>query len=223
MAEPQDDESRASRAYRGLPREEPPAGLDDAIRAAARREAQSHPAPLVAPTGRRKWYFPLAAAAVIVLAVAVTSQVEREQPDPMQGAAPLAKEEQASEPRPEPKVQEALKPEARLRSQVEKRPSREDFSRDRPARSEAPAAQAAAAPPAVAPSAPAKRQQAAGALAERSLMKQAATPEGELERIAALRRDGKDEEADRALAEFRKRYPDYRIEPAMLEKVEPKK
>jgi len=48
----------------------------------------------------------------------------------------------------------------------------------------------------------------------------AVTPERELERIADLRRQGRDEEADKALAEFRKRYPDYQIPQAMLEKVE---
>jgi hypothetical protein len=46
------------------------------------------------------------------------------------------------------------------------------------------------------------------------------TPEQELERIAALRRDGKHEEADKALAEFRKRYPDYKLSDALRERVE---
>jgi TolA-binding protein len=41
-----------------------------------------------------------------------------------------------------------------------------------------------------------------------------------LQRIAELRRQGKHEEADRELAEFRKRYPDYKIPEAVLEKVE---
>jgi hypothetical protein len=40
------------------------------------------------------------------------------------------------------------------------------------------------------------------------------SPEVELERIARLRAAGRHEEADKALAEFRKRYPDYRIAPA---------
>jgi hypothetical protein len=48
----------------------------------------------------------------------------------------------------------------------------------------------------------------------------AQTPERELERIAQLRRDGKHDEADKALAEFRKRHPDYTIPEAMLERVE---
>ncbi len=47
------------------------------------------------------------------------------------------------------------------------------------------------------------------------------TPERELERIAALRREGRHAEADRLLAEFRVRHPDYRIPEATLEKVQP--
>ena len=46
------------------------------------------------------------------------------------------------------------------------------------------------------------------------------TPEKELERIAELRKQGKHDEADKALAEFRKRYPDFKIPAAMLERVE---
>ena len=46
------------------------------------------------------------------------------------------------------------------------------------------------------------------------------TPERELERIAELRKAGKHDEADKALVEFRKRYPDYKIPEAMRERVE---
>ena len=48
----------------------------------------------------------------------------------------------------------------------------------------------------------------------------AQAPEQELERIAQFRRDGRHEEADKALAEFRKRHPDYRIPGETLERVE---
>lgn len=62
------------------------------------------------------------------------------------------------------------------------------------------------------------------ALGKRSELAAAKTaldaPERELERIAQLRREARHEEADKALAEFRKRHPDYRIPEAMLERVE---
>ena len=57
------DDDDISRRYRELPREEPPRHLDDAILAAARRAVHTRPAPLVVPSGRQRWYFPLAAAA----------------------------------------------------------------------------------------------------------------------------------------------------------------
>jgi len=47
-------------------------------------------------------------------------------------------------------------------------------------------------------------------------------PERELERIAKLREDHRDEEADRAFAEFKRRYPEYRIADAMLARVRPR-
>ena len=42
-----------------------------------------------------------------------------------------------------------------------------------------------------------------------------ASPEQWLQGIADLRRQGRHEEAERQLAEFRKRYPDYRIPDAI--------
>jgi hypothetical protein len=49
------------------------------------------------------------------------------------------------------------------------------------------------------------------------------SPERFLDRIAELRKEGRHNEADQALAEFRQRYPDYRIPEEMLKKVERKK
>src|SRR5207247_8690912 len=72
---------KVSRRYRELGAAAPPAGLDAGSLAASRRAVETRLAPLVAPTGRRRWYFPVAAAAIITLAVAVTVHVERQQPD----------------------------------------------------------------------------------------------------------------------------------------------
>jgi len=57
--------------------------------------------------------------------------------------------------------------------------------------------------------------------AERAVPEQRApTPEKELERIAGLRKQGRHDEADKALAEFHKRYPDFKLTEAMRERVE---
>lgn len=47
-------------------------------------------------------------------------------------------------------------------------------------------------------------------------------PTRELEAIAKLRAEGRHEEADKALAEFRRKRPDYRIPDAMWERVKPR-
>jgi hypothetical protein len=115
---------------------------------------------------------------------------------------------------------------------------------DRLARQEqAPAVQTQdAAGPAVSAAAPAaqseRKEQAAAAeapaprLAQRAPAAQAPAapqvlssavalnPEQLLERIAGLRKEGRHNEADKALAEFRQRYPDYRMSEEMLKKVE---
>jgi len=84
------------------------------------------------------------------------------------------------------------------------------------------AAGSVAAPPAPAAAAPAMRaMQRERVAAEATTAEKAAlTPEQELERIAELRKQAKHDDADKALAEFRKRHPDFKISAAMLERVE---
>jgi hypothetical protein len=201
-----DDEQdpKVSRRYRDLGREEPPRELDAKILAAARRTGKMRPAPLVPPTGRRRWYFPVAAAAIIALAVAVTVHMERERPDP---ELVLPTEKQAEPPRidapapiftPDPKPAPSAPPLPQAAPPVEE-------SRERAAAADAQRELQNAA----ARSAPQMGAQA---------MRTEEVPERTLERIAELRRQGLHEEADKLLEAFRKRYPDYKIPEAALRK-----
>src|SRR5687768_15502972 len=224
-----------SRRYRELPREEPPRHVDDAIRAAARRAVSTRPAPLVVPTGRQRWYFPLAAAAVIVLAVAVTMHVEREQPGEEIATAPAATaekpklEQPRSEPQPEPrrKTESANARELRDAAPAELQKAPEPVPTLPPApppvaAQEPTSVAGAAARPAPAPKASAQlRRFDEGARAVPALSASALqSPEQWLQGIADLRKQGRHDEADRSLAEFRKRHPSYQIPEVMLEKVE---
>lgn len=222
MADSERDPKVSSR-YGELPREEPSASVDAAILAAARRAAQTRPAPLVPPTGRQRWHFPLAAAAVIVLAVGVALQVERQQPDPELAAVPAqevkqqdqAKKPGEAEPQKAPPVakREATPPQpmpAPKREAARERASAEIAQERRDSADTVAAVASRSAPPAP----------AARAEVQSRMLAKVQSPEQELERIAALRHDGRHEEADQALKEFRKRYPDFKISEEMLKRVE---
>ena len=273
-------DAKVSAAYRGLGAEEPPRALDEAILAAARRDADARPALLAARADRLRWYAPLATAAVLVLAVAVTLNMQTERPGiesavPRTSAPPPAAARDAAKAR-EKENREIAKLEVADAASAEKAPiarrktAAPAVAADtRVARSkdDAPAA-APAAPPAasepkpfmaerpavtgsvsseaarnVAPSAagPLSQSAPAEALAKRAesadradrgaasapaaaparmQQKVADTPERELERIAELRAQGRHEDADKALAEFRKRNPDYKIPEPMRARVE---
>ncbi len=71
------------------------------------------------------------------------------------------------------------------------------------------------------PAARAKKELAREATTQEKAMADALeTPERRLERIADLRQKGLHDEADRALAEFRRAYPDYRISEELLRRVQ---
>lgn len=220
-----------TKEYRDLPREEPPRALDDAILAASRRAVEARPGPLVAPSGRRRWYFPVAAAAIIVLAVAVTVQVEREQPgEQIISVVEPQKEVMADRAKSEPARRAEPKPFAVEPPPPPPLPSESRMQEKSPA--PPPASQPA--PPSVlakrADEANAQLRQAEGARPRSEVMARAAagpasrfasaTPEQWLLAIDDLKRQGKHEEAQRELTEFRKRYPNYRIPEAITEKFE---
>jgi hypothetical protein len=252
------DEQKISRRYRELGREEPPRHLDDAILSAARRAVDSRPAPLVVPTGRRRWYFPLAAAAVIVLAVAVTMHVEREQPDseavtgsvfnavqtptdqfrrqveePPPAPQPARKAAPTQPFTPDPKPQARPEPAPAAPAQEMRQPAvaadqrlrdADRLDSDRLARERERLAQQRAAQEGVR-SQEVRRESAASVAAAkpapdaRPIFAQQ-SPEQWLQGIDDLKRQGRHEEAEKQLAEFRKRYPNYRIPEAITEKFE---
>ncbi len=202
------DDEKLSQGYRQLGAEEPPRHLDEAILAASRRAADARPAPLVAPAGRRRWYFPVAAAAVITLAVAVTWHMQLEEPDPYGYVA--------SAPRQAPKEEaQALRKEDKLSENALPAKRRDAAPQPKPQTQQSPA-------PARAPeAAPQERRELeigamSGARAQAMIDEE--PPEKTIERIADLRKQGKHEEADKLLEAFRKRYPDYKLPESVLRK-----
>jgi hypothetical protein len=224
---------KVSGAYRKLAREEPPAAVDRRIAAAAREALEVRPAPLVAPTARRAWYVPLAAAAVILLAVAITWHIQLEQAGldgegaPAQAAAKdavaAAPSSAAAVPAGEAAAQRAEASSAAARKAAT-RPSapvpRRDEGGQRAPAAATPDAPRAPTGPATQPmpqsAEEAREQTQPHAQAARGREQADEPPEKWLERIAELRRAGRHEEADKALAEFRKRHPDYRVPESLL-------
>ncbi|MGZ5570105.1 MAG: hypothetical protein ACXWF6_03175 [Usitatibacter sp.] len=94
-----------------------------------------------------------------------------------------------------------------------------------PAQNMAPAAAPATAP-ALAPVTPARAKSegaAAGSTETRALMRSGVgDPAAELDRIARLRAEGRHAEADKALEEFQRRYPDFRSPEAEWARVKPR-
>jgi len=71
-----DRDPRLERLYRSAAREEPPARLDAAIHASARREV--HAGPRAVPTRLRAWRVPVSIAAVVVLSASLVTLVREE-------------------------------------------------------------------------------------------------------------------------------------------------
>jgi hypothetical protein len=151
-------------------------------------------------------------------------------PTPKEELAPKQKLEFAPTPKPELAPAPHAAPEAPARTRAAPAPSAGAAPAAASAVPAAPPAPAAAQPPRAAPQpesnvsrerAPlATDATASGRLEKRAAAKDDAA--NELEAIAKLRAEGRDEEADRALEEFRARHPGYVIPEATLRRVQPR-
>lgn len=256
MAEPREPGDDALRArYQALPKDEPSADIDAAVRAAARRAVGAGPG---TRRGAPRWAMPVATAAVLVLAVGVVMRmqveapgVETSVPTRTEDPAPIGKarpEEKVLQPPPDaaatpravdvpPAAREAARemakaPDLRARDAERKdavvREGQEAVKKKLEEAAPAPFQPelSRAAPPAVEALGAAPAPAAPAAMADRAapmVQKRAVTElERRLERIAALRADGRHPEADDALERFRRDFPDYRMPPEVWERVRPR-
>lgn len=222
------DDEKVVQRYRELGAEEPPRALDDAILAASTRAVRSMYGATRPWTQR--WAVPLSIAAVLVLSVTVTLRMQHEQPG-IESPVPQAKVRESAPAAPAPVAEAQPRPKAEQPQKPAVRKEPEPFAsavRDKVAADNLPAA-AAAPTPAPLENLASRRDagrsaepSAAGVMAQAPAAKAALadTPERELERIAGLRHLGMNDEADKALAEFRKRFPDYTIPEAMRARLE---
>jgi hypothetical protein len=227
----------------------PPAHLDAAILAAARRE-------VARSRFRRNWHMPASIAAVLVIGVTLAlmiSEIEDPLPPADTSARIAANEARQAAPALAMKQESAARPAPRAGIARDTRPSRERSARSEheadsrqksvvgraDSAAEVPSVAAPAAAPALqqfeaaGPSQPAEEQK--GALADSlqekravaALRKEAApssaapidAPEQWLKKIEDLLRNGKTAQAREQLAEFRKSYPHYRL-PETLRELE---
>jgi hypothetical protein len=234
MTEP-DRDDKVTRAYRALGAEEPPRALDAAILAASRRPQHRWRVPLsiaavlvlaVGVTLRMLPSHPDAES------VALAPQVILAPKPPAATAEPAAKLAQDSPSAAAPTAEVPSAAARRLAGarvepaersvQLAREPVPAALESAARADASAPVAAGAAvgsvqrdtaeasrvrtlasAPPAPAAAAAAKRPEAT------------LTPEAWLKRITELRKEGREREAQESLAEFRKRYPDYKIPEAL--------
>jgi hypothetical protein len=245
----EDLHSDLSGHYRDGSTEEPPAHLDAAILAAARRG-------VARSRFRRNWHLPASIAAVLVIGVTLalmTSEIEDPLPPADTSARVAANDARQALPALAMKQESGARPAPRPGIDRETRPSRErsvrsDREADAPQKLAAGKADSAGGAPSLAAPAPAPALQQFEAAAPSepvgeqksvlgdsaheqrataTLRKEAApssaapidAPEEWLKNIQDLLRNGKSALAREQLAEFRKRYPDYRL-PETLRELE---
>ena len=113
--------SVVSERYRAGARDEPPARLDAALLAAARREVEQ-------PRQRRHWQMPASIAAMLVIGVSLVLMVRDNEPPLPSLDRPAADEPKLAKPAP-PQLAMKAQPKASADSQREARPSRERSAR----------------------------------------------------------------------------------------------
>lgn len=115
-----------SERYRAAVREEPPAHVDAAILAAAKRAVGSRPHSAGAPRSLRRWYVPVSLAAVIMLSVIVTLRIERERPEiGVPDSVPVVreKEQKLAQQAPEARAAAPVSPSAAVASSPAPKPA----------------------------------------------------------------------------------------------------
>lgn len=174
MADARDDDVRAR--YRALATEEPPAAIDDAIRAAARRAVSSAPG-AVRKRAAPRWAVPASIAAVLMLSFGVVMQMQTEAPktelemragsppvfsQPPTAMAPIEQEVKPEELKRAAPADKARTPEPAKRVPQEKLAEKKDtrapepqaFRAERPALAKEVTIQSSPSVPAAAPPAP---------------------------------------------------------------------
>ena len=230
-----DRDEKVTQAYRALGGEEPPRALDEAILAASRRSRLRWRVPLsiaavlVLAVGVTLRMLPPQPDAESVALAPQVIETPRPAVSPAKPPASRAQSAQvAAAPTKEPVTglaqsdsRAAAPAAADARVERSEGPARPGEARAPAAlasakRAEAPAAIGGArradevSATAVMQSAPAAPAPAAAKLSEAAL-----TPEEWLKRIAEMRKQGREREAQESLAEFKKRYPDYKIPEAL--------
>lgn len=210
-----DDQSNApesldadiARLYREAQDEQPPAALDTALLQAAReavRPPAAHPA---------RWQVPLSVAAVLALAVLLVPLMHRgTQPEPPVPASDLIEIEQAGERRA--RRQSAPAPEQSVARRPAEAPASllKESARLMDGQSVLQGLPTFAAPPGESLKAAKKAPPSAADSARSDAVP---APDPWLERITVLLEKGERERALEALRDFRKRFPDYPLPPAL--------
>jgi hypothetical protein len=221
--------SGLSKLYKDTATEQPPPELDAAILARARNEAIRPPRRGLGPF-TRSWFIPASVAAVLVLAVGLITFMYE------QGEAPFAPEALPPMEKKAPAAQ--IEEMDRLLRDAPAQDEEGALRETTPAQEPSPtgkAPQEATGAASTAPAAPPASRAGPSRLEEQELKqerfeapnnagradqrvpaaKSAAetlSPEAWLRYIAELRKQGKPNEAEASLEEFKKRYPDYPIE-----------